>query len=94
LPAFLGKQCAKLPDLGTPFVELGFDISEISTGFITMPTDDLLRLVEQVRKAHASDSERATEAPRYQHPAVESFNVLRLQKGAVCRSNTLSPTAV
>lgn len=31
--------------------ELGFDIVEISSGFITMPTDDLLRLVEQVQKA-------------------------------------------
>jgi len=31
--------------------ELGFDIVEISTGFITMPTDDVLRLVEQVQKA-------------------------------------------
>lgn len=31
--------------------ELGFDIIEISSGFITVPTDDLLRLVEKVRKA-------------------------------------------
>jgi len=31
--------------------ELGFDIVEISSGFITVPTDDLLRLVEEVRKA-------------------------------------------
>jgi phosphosulfolactate synthase (CoM biosynthesis protein A) len=31
--------------------ELGFDIVEISSGFITIPTDDLLRLVEQVQKA-------------------------------------------
>jgi phosphosulfolactate synthase (CoM biosynthesis protein A) len=30
--------------------ELGFDIVEISSGFITVPTDDLLRLVEQVQK--------------------------------------------
>ena len=30
--------------------ELGFDIVEISCGFITMPTDDVLRLVEQVQK--------------------------------------------
>ncbi|HEX7057665.1 MAG TPA: phosphosulfolactate synthase [Bacilli bacterium] len=30
---------------------LGFDIIEISTGFITMPTDDILRLVEKVQKA-------------------------------------------
>jgi phosphosulfolactate synthase (CoM biosynthesis protein A) len=31
--------------------ELGFDIIEISSGFITVPTDDLLRLVETVQKA-------------------------------------------
>lgn len=31
--------------------DLGFDILEISSGFITIPTDDLLRLVEKVRKA-------------------------------------------
>lgn len=30
---------------------LGFDIVELSTGFITMPTDDLLRLVEKVQRA-------------------------------------------
>lgn len=31
--------------------EVGFDIVEISSGFITIPTDDLLRLVERVQKA-------------------------------------------
>lgn len=31
--------------------ELGFDIIEISAGFITVPVDDILRLVEKVRKA-------------------------------------------
>lgn len=31
--------------------ELGFDIIEISGGFITIPTDDWLRLVEKVQKA-------------------------------------------
>jgi phosphosulfolactate synthase (CoM biosynthesis protein A) len=31
--------------------ELGFDIIEISAGFITLPTDDWLRLVEKVQKA-------------------------------------------
>jgi phosphosulfolactate synthase (CoM biosynthesis protein A) len=31
--------------------ELGFDIIEISSGFITLPADDWLRLVEQVQKA-------------------------------------------
>ncbi len=30
---------------------LGFDIIEISTGFITVPEDDWLRLVERVQKA-------------------------------------------
>ena len=30
---------------------LGFDIIEISSGFISIPTDDLLRLVEKVQKA-------------------------------------------
>ena len=31
--------------------ELGFDIIEISSGFITVPADDLLRLVHEVQKA-------------------------------------------
>ncbi|MBW2305819.1 MAG: phosphosulfolactate synthase [Deltaproteobacteria bacterium] len=31
--------------------ELGFDIIELSCGFITIPTDDWLRLVEKVQKA-------------------------------------------
>jgi phosphosulfolactate synthase (CoM biosynthesis protein A) len=31
--------------------KLGFDIIEISSGFITIPTDDWLRLVEKVEKA-------------------------------------------
>jgi len=31
--------------------KLGFDIIEVSTGFITIPTDDWLRLVEAVQKA-------------------------------------------
>lgn len=31
--------------------DLGFDIVEISSGFITIPIDDLLRLVEKVEKA-------------------------------------------
>ena len=45
--------------LGAPAVDqyiqeckqLGFDIIEISSGFITIPTDDWLRLVEKVQKA-------------------------------------------
>ncbi|MBI4336919.1 MAG: phosphosulfolactate synthase, partial [Chloroflexi bacterium] len=31
--------------------DLGFDIIEISTGFITVPHDDVLRLIERVQKA-------------------------------------------
>ena len=31
--------------------DLGFDIVEISSGFIAVPTDDLLRLVEKVQRA-------------------------------------------
>jgi phosphosulfolactate synthase (CoM biosynthesis protein A) len=31
--------------------EIGFDIVEISAGFITLPTDDWLRLVEKVQRA-------------------------------------------
>jgi phosphosulfolactate synthase (CoM biosynthesis protein A) len=31
--------------------DIGFDIVEISSGFITLPTDDWLRLVERVQKA-------------------------------------------
>ncbi|MCF6155381.1 MAG: phosphosulfolactate synthase [Candidatus Brocadia sp.] len=31
--------------------EIGFDIVEISSGFITVPTEDLVRLVEKVQKA-------------------------------------------
>jgi phosphosulfolactate synthase (CoM biosynthesis protein A) len=30
--------------------EIGFDIVEVSSGFITVPTDDLVRLVERVHK--------------------------------------------
>ncbi len=35
------KECARV----------GFDIIEISTGFITMPTDDIIRLVDKVQAA-------------------------------------------
>ncbi|PWT83063.1 MAG: phosphosulfolactate synthase [Acidobacteria bacterium] len=31
--------------------ELGFDIMEVSSGFITVPPDDLVRLVQKVKKA-------------------------------------------
>src|SRR5262245_20848961 len=30
---------------------LGFDIVEVSSGFVTVPADDLVRLVEEVMKA-------------------------------------------
>src|SRR5205807_673950 len=43
------------PDAVHRYIEecktLGFDIIEISTGFITIPSDDWLRLVEAVRRA-------------------------------------------
>ena len=43
------------PDAVRAYVEecksLGFDIVELSAGFITIPTDDWLRLIELVRKA-------------------------------------------
>src|SRR5438128_5540029 len=45
------------PDAVDHYIEeckkLGFDIIEISSGFITVPADDLLRLVEKVQKAGA-----------------------------------------
>jgi phosphosulfolactate synthase (CoM biosynthesis protein A) len=31
--------------------QIGFDIVEISTGFITVPVDDVLRLIEKVQRA-------------------------------------------
>jgi len=31
--------------------DLGFDVVEVSAGFVSVPTDDLLRLVEQVQEA-------------------------------------------
>src|SRR5579875_285177 len=43
------------PDVVAKYIsacrDLGFDIIEISTGFITLPTDDWLRLIEAVQKA-------------------------------------------
>lgn len=32
-------------------LELGFDIVEISSGFVTLPVDDLVRLTKAVRQA-------------------------------------------
>lgn len=43
------------PDIVKQYIQeckdLGFDIIEISSGFITLPTDDWLRLIERVQKA-------------------------------------------
>jgi phosphosulfolactate synthase (CoM biosynthesis protein A) len=52
---FIEHVLTKGPELVKAYIDeclkLGFDIVEISTGFITMPTDDVLRLVEKVQKA-------------------------------------------
>jgi len=43
------------PELVDPYIrecrEMGFDIVELSAGFITLPTDDWLRLIERVQRA-------------------------------------------
>ena len=43
------------PDAVAKYIQecksLGFDIIEVSSGFITIPTDDWLRLIERVKKA-------------------------------------------
>ncbi len=43
------------PDAVAKYIEeckdLGFDIIEVSSGFITIPTDDWLRIIEKVKKA-------------------------------------------
>src|SRR5262249_25811701 len=50
--------------------DVGFDIIEVSSGFITLPTDDWLRLVDRVQKAglkanrrSGSSLERAVRVP-------------------------------
>jgi len=52
---FLERLLPRDPALVAPYLEeckrLGFDIVEISTGFVTLPADDWLRLVEQVKAA-------------------------------------------
>lgn len=52
---FIETLLGKRPDLVDQYIEecrvLGFDIIEISTGFVTIPEDDVLRLVEKVQKA-------------------------------------------
>jgi len=52
---FMEHVLAKGPEMVDRYIqtckELGFDIIEISCGFITIPTDDWVRLVEKVQKA-------------------------------------------
>jgi phosphosulfolactate synthase (CoM biosynthesis protein A) len=52
---FIERVLAQGPEAVNQYIQecaaLGFDIIELSSGFITIPTDDWLRLVEQVRKA-------------------------------------------
>src|SRR5689334_3574924 len=52
---FIEHVLARNPEDVPAYIEecrrVGFDILEISSGFITLPTDDWLRLVERVRRA-------------------------------------------
>lgn len=52
---FIENVLARGPHLVDPYIKeckaLGFDIIEISMGFITLPQDDVLRLVEKVHRA-------------------------------------------
>jgi phosphosulfolactate synthase (CoM biosynthesis protein A) len=52
---FIEYVLAKDPDHVSAYIEqcrdIGFDIVEISCGFITLPTDDWLRLIARVQKA-------------------------------------------
>jgi phosphosulfolactate synthase (CoM biosynthesis protein A) len=52
---FIENVLTRGPDMVDKYIEecrtLEFDILEISMGFITLPQDDMLRLVEKVRKA-------------------------------------------
>jgi phosphosulfolactate synthase (CoM biosynthesis protein A) len=52
---FIERVLSYGPDMVDRYIqeckELGFDIIEISSGFITIPTDDWLRLVDKVQKA-------------------------------------------
>jgi len=52
---FIEHVLAQEPDMVQRYIQecrnVGFDILEISSGFITIPTDDWLRLVEQAQKA-------------------------------------------
>jgi len=52
---FIEHVLAQSPELVGRYIdecrELGFDIVEVSSGFLTLPPDDWLRLVERVQKA-------------------------------------------
>jgi phosphosulfolactate synthase (CoM biosynthesis protein A) len=52
---FIERVLAREPEQVERYIrecrELGFDILEISSGFITIPTDDWLRLIERVQRA-------------------------------------------
>ena len=52
---FIERVLSYGPDMVAKYIqgckELGFDIIEISCGFITIPTDDWLRLIEKVQQA-------------------------------------------
>lgn len=52
---FIEHVLAREPEMVPRYIEecrnVGFDILEISSGFITIPTDDWLRLVEKVQRA-------------------------------------------
>jgi phosphosulfolactate synthase (CoM biosynthesis protein A) len=52
---FIERVLTQGPEVVRRYIEecrqVGFDILEISSGFITIPTDDWLRLVEQVQRA-------------------------------------------
>lgn len=52
---FIENVLTRGPDMVDKYIEecknIGFDIVEISMGFITIPQDDVLRLVEKVQKA-------------------------------------------
>ena len=52
---FIERVLAREPEMVERYItecrDLGFDIIEISSGFITIPGDDWLRLIEQVQRA-------------------------------------------
>ncbi|HEU5344403.1 MAG TPA: phosphosulfolactate synthase [Ktedonobacterales bacterium] len=52
---FIERVLAREPEMVERYIrecrDLGFDILEISSGFITLPTDDWLRLIEHVQRA-------------------------------------------